>query len=110
MLVNWILGHKLQQFEQVWLSESGCHDVIKSAWPSMDTGCYMEDVMVKVDRCKNRLQHWSKVSFGNITKALNDKRNALKKAKTEAQRGSSYESVFILKKEITKLLANEEKL
>lgn len=98
------------RFEQVWLSESGCHDVIKSAWPSTDRGCYMEDVMVKVDRCKNRLQHWSKASFRNITKALNDKRNALRKAKFEAQMGSSYESVFILKKGITKLLANEERL
>ncbi|KAL0004787.1 hypothetical protein SO802_012348 [Lithocarpus litseifolius] len=83
---------------------------VKWAWLSMDLGCYMEDAVAKVDRCKNRLQHWSKVSFGNITKSLNDKRIAMKKVETKALRGNSYESVFILENEVTELLANEEKL
>lgn len=98
------------RLEQVWLSENSFHDVVKWVWRSSDSGCYMEDVVVKVNRCKKRLQHWCKVCFGNITKSLNDKQVALKKVETEALTDSNYENVFTLKKEITELLANEEKL
>lgn len=92
------------------MSEIDCHDVVKSTWLGPNLGCYMEDVVIKVDMCKTRRQRWSKDCYGNITKSLNDKIAALKKAASKAIRVSNYENVFLLKKEITELLAKEEKL
>lgn len=98
------------RFEQVWLGKIGCHEAVLAAWQSSYTGSHMEGVVEKVSRCQNKLQSWSKLCFGNITKTLNEKRAALKRAETEALKGDGYESVYTLKKEITELLSKEEKL
>lgn len=86
------------RFEQVWLGKIGCHEAVLAAWQSSYTGSHMEGVVEKVSRCQNKLQSWSKLCFGNITKTLNEKRAALKRAETEALKGDGYESVYTLKK------------
>lgn len=105
-----IRKQKPWRFEQVWLGKIGCHEAVLAAWQSSYTGSHMEGVVEKVSRCQNKLQSWSKLCFGNITKTLNEKRAALKRAETEALKGDGYESVYTLKKEITELLSKEEKL
>lgn len=97
-------------FDQVWIQEDGCHDTVKSAWQIDHPGSYMEKVIAKVAHYQTQLKFWSKHSFGNITRSLVEKRMALKKAEAEVLKGSNYDSVFNLKKEITELLIIEEKL
>ncbi|KAK9706380.1 hypothetical protein RND81_07G120400 [Saponaria officinalis] len=63
----------LFRFEQIWVGEEGCEEVIKSAWESGD-----EDVTMSISRCANKLRAWKGVNIGKITKAIHQRRRRLK--------------------------------
>ena len=59
------------RFEQMWLSNSSCEEVVVSTWGS---GCevgYEGDILRKVEKCGKELGQWEKSVFGNVRLELN---------------------------------------
>ena len=54
-------------FEQLWMRDGGCREVIEVAWSHDYHGNSMSRVEGKVERCQKNLKWWSKVAFGNVT-------------------------------------------
>ncbi|KAK9706815.1 hypothetical protein RND81_07G153400 [Saponaria officinalis] len=64
----------LFRFEQIWVGEKGCEDVIRSAWESG-----VDDVVTALSRCASELRAWNDNSIGKIMKGIHPS----KKTKTE---------------------------
>ncbi|XP_030958925.1 uncharacterized protein LOC115980855 [Quercus lobata] len=97
-------------FEQVWLEDKGCHEIVHSAWRSDYGTSPMDKVVGKIRKCQSSLKWWRKKSFGNVTHQLIEKKKMLKQAETVAVQGGNVEIVHQLKYEIQRLLLVEEKL
>lgn len=72
------------RFEQMWLKDDGCHDVVKATWRRAVRGSPMAMVEGKINMCQLKFKWWSKQHFGNITRALLEKKSLLKKAEVAA--------------------------
>ena len=92
------------RFEQVWLTEEGCHTTVEAAWRINPCRSSMVKVEEKLKICQKDLKWWSRRSFGNITCALVEKKNLLKQAEALAMLGGDSSRVVSLKKEIFELL------
>ena len=55
----------------------GCRDIVELAWRKQATGRPMDRVEEKIKNCQANLSWWSRVAFGNITRALIEKKNQL---------------------------------
>ena len=62
------------RFEQMWLEDPGCKDIVESAWGRTMVGGLMEQVEGKIQECQEKLTQWSWLSFGNITRFLKEKK------------------------------------
>ena len=64
-----IRHNKPRCFEQVWLQDEGCYATVEGVW-SLVQGCMSPLVSVKtrLERIQEGSKHWSRNSFGNITK------------------------------------------
>jgi len=102
--------NKPWRFEQMWMEEEGCGQAVEDTWISEIPGCPMAWVEGKIQRCQKILKWWGHVNFGNVTCALKEKKELLRKAKDAAIQGGSLVQVQRLKKEISDLLVKEEKL
>ena len=102
--------NKPWRFEQMWMRDEGCREVIEDAWSHVYQGSPMSRVEGKVERCRKNLKWWSKVAFGNVIRSLREKKDLLKVAKEEAISGGSISWVQRLKKEISNLLVREEQM
>ncbi|XP_030923315.1 uncharacterized protein LOC115950217 [Quercus lobata] len=102
--------NKPWRFEQMWMKDEGCREVIEDAWSYVHQGNPMSRVEGKVERCRKNLKWWSKVAFDNVTRSLRKKKELLRLAEVEAIRGGSFSRVQRLKKEISKLLVSEEQM
>ena len=58
----------------MWMKDEGCREVIEDAWSHVYHGSPMNRVEGKVERCRKNLRWWSKMAFGNVTKALGRKK------------------------------------
>ena len=58
------------RFEQMWLKDDGCRDILDSVWRQQVSGRPMVQVEEKIKICQARLSRWSRLAFGNITRAL----------------------------------------
>ncbi|KAK9678607.1 hypothetical protein RND81_11G222600 [Saponaria officinalis] len=63
----------LFRFEQIWVGEEGCEDVIRSAWESG-----IDDVTKALSRCASELRAWNGNSIGKIMKGIHQRRRRLK--------------------------------
>lgn len=59
---------------------------------------------------RDKLCEWSRVSFGNITRKVIDKKRQVKEAEKEAIRGNRVDQLHSLKAEFRDLLTSEEKI
>ncbi|CAB4279098.1 unnamed protein product [Prunus armeniaca] len=61
-------GRRRVHFEEFWVEESSCSDVIIDAWNSRN----LEEVSLlhKIELCGQRLDCWNKNRFGNIPRRL----------------------------------------
>jgi len=66
------------RFEQMWLEDDGCRDIVDSAWRQQVSGKSMDQVEEKIKICQARLSRWSRLAFGNITRALAEKKKPIK--------------------------------
>ncbi|KAK9988680.1 hypothetical protein SO802_028919 [Lithocarpus litseifolius] len=61
---------KLFRFEAMWVSDSGCHEVITRAWDCTPDGTPMFATTSKLKRCKQSLKVWSRDHFGNVKNSI----------------------------------------
>ena len=103
--------NKPWRFEQMWMEDEGCREVVEDAWSYDSQGGAISILEMKVDWCRRNLKWWSKVAFGNVTQKLKEKKKLLGLAEAEAIGGGGLLcSGFEVEKEISKLLAREEKM
>ena len=104
--------NKPWRFEQMWMEDEGCREVVEDARSYDSQGGAISILEMKVDWCRRNLKWWSKVAFGNVTRKLKEKKKLLGLVEAKAIRGGGgyYARVLRLKKEISKLLAREEKM
>ncbi|KAK9997075.1 hypothetical protein SO802_021761 [Lithocarpus litseifolius] len=98
---------KLFHFEEMWLSNRGCEEVVFSAWNNGGALGFGGDVLAKVEKCGKDLTWWDKNVFGNVRRELDRLRKLLTKAESEARGSGSNLRVLQLKKEIDVLLDRE---
>lgn len=53
------------RFEEMWLSDKGCIEVVEAVWSSQEGLDPNVRVVQKIEKCGKELTHWSKVHFGN---------------------------------------------
>lgn len=94
----------------MWLEDEGCHDVVKATWRRAVRGSPMAMVEGKINMCQLKLKWWSQQHFGNITRALLEKKSLLKKAKVVACGNGFYGEVVGLKLKFNEILMQEERM
>ena len=62
---------KLFHFEQMWLSNPGCEEVVCSTWGSRSGVGTEGDILCRVEKCGKELGQWEKNVFGNVRMELN---------------------------------------
>ena len=98
---------KLFRFEEMWLLNRGCEEVVFSAWNSGGVLGSSGDELAKVEKCGKDLTWWDKNVFGNVRRELDRLKKLLTKAEFEAMVSGSNLQVLELKKEIDVLLDRE---
>lgn len=84
---------KLFRFEEVWIGEEGCNQIIKQAWQSSCRGETIQEVMDVNNRCDESLGQWNKNYFGNVQKHLVEAQKRLQEAQSMDQRMVSIEVI-----------------
>ena len=74
------------RFEEMWLSDHGCSDIIEAVWLSKEGGEVQDHVICKIDKCGKELREWNRNCFGNVRTMLSRKRKELKEAEKVATR------------------------
>ena len=105
---NQIKQRRPWRFEQMWLEDTRCSEVVDLAWRRNFPGNPIAQVEGKIKECQVKLKQWSHVSFGSINRSLVEKQQ-LRQAKQKAIRGGTMEAINRLKWEINGLLIKEEK-
>ena len=105
-----VKSQRLWRFEQFWLEQEGCHDIVARSWAAAHSGSPMAAVIGKIDRCQTKLKKWSKKSGCNVSQTLVDKKKMLCKAEVAALQGGSVDVFLKLKSEVNELLRMEEQM
>jgi len=66
--------------EPMWFAYGGCMEVLESTWQS----CHDREPLVKIGRCSEALQAWSKENFGNIKREIRNTKKLPKKVQKQA--------------------------
>jgi hypothetical protein len=98
------------RFEEMWLSDSGCEKTIMEAWSHARPGTEMFQVSHKLRECKYQLGAWSRESFENIGRQIEDIKKELQQAENRAIQGGSHENLQTLRKKLNSLFEKEEKM
>ena len=94
----------------MWLEDQGCKDIVELAWGKAFPYRPIDQVEGKIKSFQTKLNCWSWVAFGNITRALKEKKDQLRRVEELAIQGGSMDRVRRLKLEINRLLIKEEKM
>lgn len=57
---------KMFRFEDMWVGEKVCEDIVKTIWRRGVDDASMLNVMGLIKQCGNQLTHWNINSFGNV--------------------------------------------
>ena len=98
------------RFEEMWLSNRGCSDIVEMVWLSTEGGEVHDHVIRKIDKCGKELREWNRNCFGNVRTELSRKRKELKEAEKVAMRSGNNHQVRDLQKEIAELVDKENRL
>ncbi len=96
------------RFEEIWLTDLRCRDVVNEAWNHDVRVESMAMVHNKIRNCRKLLRSWSKDHFSNVTRELNKKKAWLKEAESLSRRGGDHSRAKALKQEVTLLYGREE--
>ncbi|XP_023908712.1 uncharacterized protein LOC112020382 [Quercus suber] len=58
------------RFEEIWLSNPGCSNVVEAVWPSYGSTDPVIKVMKKTEKCGKELKRWDCDHFGNVRQEL----------------------------------------
>lgn len=94
----------------MWLEDEGCKDIVELAWGKAFPCRPIDQVEGNIKSFQTKLNCWSWVAFGNITRALKEKKDQLRGVKELAIQGGLMDQVRRLKLEINGLLIKEEKM
>ena len=98
------------RFEEAWLSDHTCSEVVEASWEAREVDDPATKVMRKIERCGRELKKWERDHFGNIRKSLKEKRKDLAEAEKEAMRTGQNFKIQQIKREITMLVDKEHRL
>ncbi|XP_075645469.1 uncharacterized protein LOC142616517 [Castanea sativa] len=74
---------KLFRFEEMWLSNPGCYEIVQAVWNRCETE-HVEGILGRVEKCGRDLSWWNTNVFGNVQRELENLRKLLPKAEEEA--------------------------
>ncbi|XP_050259980.1 uncharacterized protein LOC126705069 [Quercus robur] len=95
------------RFEEMWLSNTSCEEVVKAAWYCTSGAEDGREVLNKVEKCGKDLNWWNRNVFGNVRRELEKAKKMLIKAEREAILSGNNFQVRHLKAEIEVLLDKE---
>ena len=98
------------RFEEIWLSDLSCRDMVNEAWNHDVRVQSMAMVQNKIRNCRKVLRNWSKDHFTNVTRELHKKKAWLKEAESLSRRGGDHTRAKALKHKVTLLYGREEKM
>ena len=98
------------RFEEMWLSDSRCGEVVDAAWRSCVARDSDSEIIRKIDKCGKDLSWWNYNVFGNVRRELKKKRELLIKEEAVAVRTSSNLRIKALKDEINVLMDREARM
>ena len=101
---------KLFRFEEMWLFNQGCTEIVEAVWDARGIDDPMFGTMHKIEKCGKALMQWNKDHFGNVQALLKQKRKELIHAEKEAMRTSQNFRLLDLKKEIASLVDKEQRM
>ena len=90
------------------MKDERCEGVIKNSWAGHSRENPMETLIRKVDSCRSNLQAWSKHSFGNIRRLLQQKKKLLAQAEALSMAGINHDQVKTLRGEVYDLMVKED--
>lgn len=76
---------KMFQFEEMWLSNPTCEEIVQASWNSMVGSNLDTTILSKVENFGKDLLWWNRNVFGSVRQELIKKKELLCKAKFEAQ-------------------------
>ena len=99
---------KLFRFEEMWLKEGTCTEVVKEAWVRGESKDSIFPLFSCLTECRASLPSWNEISFGHVGKKLAALQARLEVI--ECNRGSAVtmEEIEYTRREINKLLEAEE--
>ena len=111
----WVVPDGLEQpcmvkpfrFEEMWLADPGCANIIEAVWSPRSIEDPSVEVMRKIERLGKELSSWNRVHFGNVRTELQKKRNLLKEAEDQAMQIGVNFRICALKQEIRDLMDKE---
>lgn len=69
------------RFEQMWMSDKGCSEIVEVVWKERITKPCATKVIHKVAKCAAKLTRLSKKCFGSVRQDLETKRKQLKQGR-----------------------------
>lgn len=96
------------RFEAMWMKDDRCEGVVRNAWERQPEGNPMEVVANKIENCSTQLKTWSRLSFGNIKRLLQQKKKLLVQAEALSMARHNHDQVRILKSEVYDLMIKED--
>ena len=99
---------KLFRFEEMWLKEGSCTEVVEKAWVKGENKDSVFPLFSCLAECRASLSSWNDISFGHVGKKLASLQARLEVI--ECNRGSAItmEELEYTRREINKLLEAEE--
>ena len=101
---------KLFKFEEMWLSDQGCTEIVEAVWDARGIDDPMFGTMHKIEKCGKALMQWNKDHFGSVQALLKQKRKELIYVEKEAMRTGLNFWLLDLKKEIASLVDKEQRM
>ena len=98
------------RFEEMWLSDSGCGEVVEAAWRSCVSLDPTKEILGKIEKCGNDLTWWNYNVFGNVRRELKKKRDMLIEEEAVALRTGSNVRIRELQGEINELMDRETRM
>jgi hypothetical protein len=98
------------RFEESWIAEDRCEEIIKKAWEYSQPGTRMFKVWYKLKECKKELGAWSRTSLGSIKMQIEGLKQQIYQAETLAIQNREHENVNALRRKLNNLLEKEERM
>ena len=98
------------RFEEMWLFDSRCGEVVQVAWRSCVSLDPNKEILGKIVKCGKDLSWWNYNVFGNVRRELKKKKDMLAEEEVVALRTGSNVRIKELQREINELPDQETRM